>query len=55
MMTILIKDSDTVLLFFFLGGGPGGTESTITEATTGVLYHRWMLDDDCGAVGGLTA
>jgi hypothetical protein len=36
--------------------GWNGTESTITEATTGLLYeHRMMMDDgDCGAIGGIT-
>jgi hypothetical protein len=40
---------------FFLGVG-SGTESTITEATTGLLYQpRMMMDDDeCGAVGGMS-
>jgi hypothetical protein len=34
--------------------GWSGTESTITEATTGLLYHLQMMDDDgCGAIGGM--
>jgi hypothetical protein len=29
-----------------------GIESTITEATTGLLYQPQMMDDDeCGAIG----
>jgi hypothetical protein len=45
-----------VSLFFsplFLGWT--GNESTITEATTGLLYQPWMMDDDdeCGALGGM--
>jgi hypothetical protein len=33
----------------------GGTESTITEATAGLLYQPRMVmgDDECGAVGGM--
>jgi hypothetical protein len=39
----------------FLGvGGGAGSESTITEATTGLLYQPWlMMDDECGAIGGM--
>jgi hypothetical protein len=33
--------------------GWSGAESTITEATTGLLYQAWMMDDECGAVGGM--
>jgi hypothetical protein len=34
--------------------GWSGTESTITEANTGLLYQpRMMIDDECGAVGGM--
>jgi hypothetical protein len=37
--------------FFFLKWS--GTESTITEATVGLLYlHRMIVDyDGCGAIG----
>jgi hypothetical protein len=38
---------------FFWGGGWNGTESTITQATTGLLYQPWMMYDECGAVGGM--
>jgi hypothetical protein len=39
---------------FFLFLGWSGTESTITEATTGLQYQPRMMDDDeCGAVGGM--
>jgi hypothetical protein len=45
---------NTVLSFFFLSLGMSGTEPTITEATTGLLYQPRMMDDDeCGAVGGM--
>jgi hypothetical protein len=31
-----------------------GTEPTITESITGLVYHSWMMDDDeCGVVGGM--
>jgi hypothetical protein len=31
-----------------------GTESTITDATTGLMYKPWMMDnDECGAVSGM--
>jgi hypothetical protein len=30
----------------FWGGGWSGTESSITEATTGLLYQPWMMMDD---------
>jgi hypothetical protein len=35
--------------------GCSGTESTITEASNGVLYQPRMAmdDDECGAVGGI--
>jgi hypothetical protein len=29
------------------------TESTITEATTGLLLQPRMMDDECGAIGGM--
>jgi hypothetical protein len=39
-------------LFFLFLGGWGGTETTITEAITGLLYRPLMMDDDeCGAIG----
>jgi hypothetical protein len=40
----------------FKGEGCSGSESTVTEATTGLLYQPQMMDDDddeCGAVGGM--
>jgi hypothetical protein len=35
--------------------GWNGTESTITQAITGVLYQLWMMmdDEEYGAVGGM--
>jgi hypothetical protein len=40
---------------FSLGGS--GIESTITEATTGLLYQPQMImdddDDECGTIGGM--
>jgi hypothetical protein len=32
-----------------------GTESTFSQATTGLLYHPWMIDenDECGEIGGM--
>jgi hypothetical protein len=35
-------------VFFFFGGGECGTKSTVTEATTGLLYQPWriMADDE---------
>jgi hypothetical protein len=39
--------------FFFSGWS--GTESTINEATTGLLFQPLMMDDDePGAVGGMS-
>jgi hypothetical protein len=39
------------ILFCF---GWSVTESTITEATTGLLYQpRMMMDDECGVIGGM--
>jgi hypothetical protein len=41
---------------FSLFLGWSGTESTITEATAGLLYQSRMLmgaDDECGAIGGM--
>jgi hypothetical protein len=42
---------------FWRGGGKqwSGTEFTITEATTGLLYQSQMMmnDDECGAIGGM--
>jgi hypothetical protein len=37
------------------GGGWSGTESTITETTTDLLYQPWMMmdGDGCGIVGGM--
>jgi hypothetical protein len=36
--------------------GCSGTESAITEASTGLLYQPRMMDDpECGAVGGTLA
>jgi hypothetical protein len=42
---------------FFLGEGWSEIESTITEATTGLMYQRrnMMHDDGCGAIGGMLA
>jgi hypothetical protein len=39
--------------FFFLGRSE--TESTVTEATTGLLYQPRVMDDECGTVGGMAA
>jgi hypothetical protein len=37
-----------------LGGGRlSGTESTVTEAITGLLYQSWMMMYECGSVGGM--
>jgi hypothetical protein len=38
------KESQNVCWNFFLGGGGwSGTESTVSEATTGLLYQPWMM------------
>jgi hypothetical protein len=47
------SESQSFSLLFF-GVGWNGNESTITEATTGLLYQHLMMDDDeCKAVGGI--
>jgi hypothetical protein len=34
--------------------GWSGTESTVTEAITGLLYQPWKTDDDdCPAISGM--
>jgi hypothetical protein len=35
--------------------GWSGTEISITEATTGLMYHPQVMidDDECGAIGGM--
>jgi hypothetical protein len=41
--------------FWARGRGCSGTESTITEATTGILYQPRMImdEDECRAIGGM--
>jgi hypothetical protein len=43
--------------YFFSFWGWSETESTITEATTGLLYQPQMKmdDDECGVIGGFLA
>jgi hypothetical protein len=53
---IYIYSYKDVYKYTYLLLGWSETESTITEATTGLLYRpQMMIDDECGAVGGCLA
>jgi hypothetical protein len=52
MAIVTFSPVQAFFFFFFLGWS--GTETTITEVTTGLMYQPRMInDDECGAIGGM--
>jgi hypothetical protein len=49
-----ISPKFVLILFCVCFLGRSGTESTITEATTGLVYQpRMVMDNDCGTIGAI--